>query len=76
MELSGKTIDALCGMITGDIDEDYPYRTGPNLINFFQPIRIRRELRFPLSITNEVHGREAERTQRNRPNETGDTRGT
>jgi hypothetical protein len=35
MELSGKTIDALCGMITGDIDEDYPYRTGPNLINFF-----------------------------------------
>lgn len=35
MELSGKTIDALCGIITGDIDEDYPYRTGPNLINFF-----------------------------------------
>ena len=35
MELSGKTIDTLCGIITGDIDEDYPYRSGPELINFF-----------------------------------------
>lgn len=35
MELSGKTLDALCGLITGDAQADYPYRTGPNLINFF-----------------------------------------
>lgn len=35
MKLSGKTLDALCGIITGDIDEDYPHRTGPELINFF-----------------------------------------
>lgn len=35
MEVSGKTIDALCGLITGDAEVDYPYRTGPNLINFF-----------------------------------------
>lgn len=35
MELSGKTIDALCGLITGDAVSDYPYRSGPDLITFF-----------------------------------------
>jgi hypothetical protein len=35
MELSGKTIDALCGIITGDIGDEYPYRSGPDLITFF-----------------------------------------
>ena len=35
MDLSGKTIDALCGLITGDAESDYPYRSGPELINFF-----------------------------------------
>ena len=35
MELSGKTLDALCGIITGDIGDGYPYRSGPDLITFF-----------------------------------------
>jgi len=38
MEVSGKSIDALCGLITGDIDQEgYPYRSGPELIKFFSP---------------------------------------
>jgi hypothetical protein len=38
MELSGTSIDALCDLITGDIDQErYPYRSGPELINFFSP---------------------------------------
>ncbi len=35
MEVSGKTIDALCGLITGDAEANYPYRSGPELITFF-----------------------------------------
>ena len=36
IELSGKSVDALVGLITGDIGElDLPYRSGPDLINFF-----------------------------------------
>jgi hypothetical protein len=35
MELSGKSLDTLCGIITGNIEEGYPYRSGPDLITFF-----------------------------------------
>ena len=34
MELSSKTVEALVEIITGD-KESYPYRSGPDLVNFF-----------------------------------------